>query len=813
MRAWKVPCVHLMLLSMTLQVIPPRQAAADHLLGRVARLIKEKEYCGTEPAGCADGAIEYLAENIDWLEHHIDTYGSIVAKQPDIWGEARLTSHREEYEQEMFKELNQFQVKINAVIEQSDSSFIAQSLALANAAAGAPTLPATTDATLKPAEAVAVSTACVDGANKIQLEPVLELDQQSRYLQHLQELRRINEGDDTSDSPGYSLNLVRVPVSILPGKLTREGFGAEITISAQPVLSEDLLPTTFRNLVTNDLVDQLGLPIVRLTELGERLKKDHAYRVLQTKRRELQHLAIELSRLAPEIQAGRMTDADLAVKLRPFHDNGNWTTLVNKIVAHSQQNAEIQAYCQRVFRDRYHPHELNVRDAANNVAATILKNAMELNFLGALIEAELQELDVKMKKAEDEDATILVSNYVTPTPVATGRSRLARSAVPPSQTAAVFGGKELNLIAFEFQSTYSGRQVRWNGENGCETTKCDVDLLDAQKWLHAETSAAFEFLVQPAHLLLWHRLASNRSGLAEAIRSEHMNLKQFGNHSVENYRDWFFYILHHEDDQQTLYEFLQRSDLPLAPHRDEAATPIEALAWAVICESALLNKRLNEDVRKVAVAKQCYELQSDHEYNFFLPDAVLRPVPAPTEEAGQFGDQEHDGAAHAHGESGHAVAASHLIASLQPEYQEAAQIFMKYVQCRWPIHVFALDPREQDQDVADASARKRELQFALSLAFVTGEIGARSLTQYSRDLQTNVETISLNRTAAGFAHGPDTFGWRFYPRVQALDVPVQISTRRQPSAERSANGNVRATATADCRIAKGSGIKKRVRTH
>ncbi len=68
----------------------------------------------------------------------------------------------------------------------------------------------------------------------IQLEQVQVLDQLKRYMDHLNELRRINEGDDTSDSPGYSLSLVRIPVSINPGRNSQEGYGAEIPMTATP---------------------------------------------------------------------------------------------------------------------------------------------------------------------------------------------------------------------------------------------------------------------------------------------------------------------------------------------------------------------------------------------------------------------------------------------------------------------------------------------------------------------------------------------------------------------------------------------------
>ena len=97
----------------------------------------------------------------------------------------------------------------------------------------------------------------------ITVEPTVMLDERARYLNHLNELRRINEGDDTADSPGYALNLVRIPVSILPGKCTEIGHGAEMTMTLTPYLGDELLPTTFRNLVLNDLVDQIGFPVTQ----------------------------------------------------------------------------------------------------------------------------------------------------------------------------------------------------------------------------------------------------------------------------------------------------------------------------------------------------------------------------------------------------------------------------------------------------------------------------------------------------------------------------------------------------------------------
>src|SRR5262249_50705888 len=40
--------------------------------------------------------------------------------------------------------------------------------------------------------------------------------------------------------------------------------GAEVTMTLTPYLSDELLPTTFRNLILNDLVDQIGVPLTEL---------------------------------------------------------------------------------------------------------------------------------------------------------------------------------------------------------------------------------------------------------------------------------------------------------------------------------------------------------------------------------------------------------------------------------------------------------------------------------------------------------------------------------------------------------------------
>jgi hypothetical protein len=835
---------------LVLQACTPSTASADPIVAKLKRLVGEAEYSGTRPPMGADCSMEALAENIDWLEHHIDTYGSIVAKQPDIWGQARLTKHRDEYERMMFRELNQFKTTINAAISQSDSSFLAQALALSSAAGGTTLTPADGQTSAVPtvnAKLIKTEAPFVDvdgepigfsrfgvketpGEPGITLEPTLHLDQMSRYLQHLHELRRINEGDDTSDSPGYSLNLVRIPVSILPGKLTREGFGAEITITATPVLSDDLLPTTFHNLAVNDAVDLLGLPLVRITEsldlVAEAERVSAAKSLFETLMVRIDEafslyggsqdaaafstaITESLDRVLtnPDSQEA-LSEAIAAVELRLEELAGvkgadvtataGHSLALEQLVSNALRDAHIDQgdimslQKNRVFAETVYravPDELGeprivaeVRQVEHtplelvNLLSKAVKDGesrdtsrywffllvsdvdgRSSSFIPSLVEkatkAQLRALD---------DARQLSSSAAASAMTPTGRTRRALNPLNPTYITPIVGVHNLAIVSKSFAPSYYGRNIRWNGGNeGCSEQR--VDLLDARKFLQAELEAAFELLAEPSHLMLLAELASPSSQLASQIRSGHFEDNCPQSPSVAAYRHYFFERLHahqgcidqvafstdHAEDiarpigePMSLLELIYNADQTI-----EARSCIEALAWVLVVESALLNERLNQDVRKLGKARQAYQLDTQNEYLFFLPDSVLRE--------------------------------GYGLEGLQSEFQLATSVFQEYVRVRWPIHVFAVDPREQDQNVADVSQRQRELQFALALGFATGKIGANSLTQYSRQMETQIETISLNRTIVGFGHGSDTFGWRFTPRVQALDVPGTLGSIRE----------------------------------
>ena len=251
-----------------------------------------------------------VARAIDALDHQLSEIGVVDVKAADVWGQNRMTKFRVEYEQEMVKNLPNFRAVLSARQRQADEATLTSATSIGMVRGGSqqvsggstvtnvavptpsqglvavsPLLPTETPVIGTPASTTSpvpatgvalglagtlpgVSTSTAT-SELIGLEPTILLDEQSRFLLHLQELRRINTGDDTADMPGYGLYLLRMPVSLLPGDKTFKGKGASVTVQASHALPPDLLPTTFRDFVTNDLAAVLAPFIEQLLDDDE----------------------------------------------------------------------------------------------------------------------------------------------------------------------------------------------------------------------------------------------------------------------------------------------------------------------------------------------------------------------------------------------------------------------------------------------------------------------------------------------------------------------------------------------------------------
>ena len=228
-----------------------------------------------------DQVLPDAEQMIDDLDRIMTANGTIGVKSPDVWGQDRLAKFRSEYETQMSEWLKtSFKGDINAVVRRSESE--ARRLYLGaspsdpavkpasetNAAAAGTNTAAPNTATKPTATAEAnAAAAAASPAEKgpAVLEPTVVLDEHSSYLNHLNQLRRINAGDDLTDRPGYGLYLVRIPVTLSPGPKSRRGKGAIITVSAKSLMTRDTLRNTLRNAVINETVNNLTQAVAART--------------------------------------------------------------------------------------------------------------------------------------------------------------------------------------------------------------------------------------------------------------------------------------------------------------------------------------------------------------------------------------------------------------------------------------------------------------------------------------------------------------------------------------------------------------------
>ena len=270
----------------------------------------------SEPVSVID-----LSKRLDCISEKLRNDGLVAIKQPDVFSQARMTHFRTDFENMMHNDLTMFHLVLAARINRLDAATTTQSTNLSAALSAAgdrarsdgigsadkyinrrgrspsaagdavgrgggagtssgfdPNKNAFTSLGLdasNPAAALAMANSAA--ALSLGVEPTVYLDEKKRFLEHLNQIRRINHGPDQNDSSGYGLYLVRLPVSITPGECTYHGHGAELALTVKHEFPYDFLQTSFRNFVVNDLVDQLGPVVYEIIRSGliDRLKDLH----------------------------------------------------------------------------------------------------------------------------------------------------------------------------------------------------------------------------------------------------------------------------------------------------------------------------------------------------------------------------------------------------------------------------------------------------------------------------------------------------------------------------------------------------------
>ena len=749
---------------------------------------------GREPETCVDPAVEKLAANVDWLEHNVDRWGSIVPKSPDVWGEARLTKYRREVEEILEGERKKFKQTLAGASSTRDLALLTASISAANDPGMIENGPGDAlkiDMTLDPipgAEEAAKNPATfgLTGPNELffadelELEPTLRLDQHRRYLDHLNELRRINEGDDAADAPGYAINLVRMPVSVLPGTKTTHGYGAEITATATMHLDDDLLPRTFRDLVVNDLVDQLALPMTRFLN-SDPTRVARLLAMVATLNDPDQFIADfnDLQRIHRHLIVGdpifaavqrRLMSQGLHHEMHLFAlDQDNRRLTIVRPITHADlhqlakdleiYNAHVAPLLIAVERlatatpdersDQYPAACEGTADAdatsCDSIAAAVgVVNQYGLEFVpadGRVVASEVLKgwaKDTLDRDLDNPEGVIDAdprgeTGYSLPMEALIGAGTggpttgVARS-LPVTARLPQFQQNLLSLtgaISQDLRSLLSLTSLPASATRRSTLPFAPGDLLavyGSAPLGRLAVAAHDAFRVDAVNRQIVH-LTDVRAHLREEISAAYDLMcrpEYAGRLSAEAFEPLISPLVRghrHAELAGVREAFL--SSLPPSVRDGSAGV----LAWAVLVDSALLNDRLHEEVAR-----------SPHSPADCVADTPL----------------------------------DYLGCNPSPAARDA---FASYVAGRWPLRIFTIDPVDTDQNIADTASVVRQMQFAAAFAVAQGSMRSGAAMNFARNLQRDFATVAVNRTATGFVHGDDTFGWRFRPRFQT--PPVQ----------------------------------------
>ena len=760
-----------------------------------------------------------LCKWIDCVGEELRDDGLVVMKQPDVFSQARLTRYRTDFETQMSNELSTFHLVLAARINRLDAATTTSQTALSGALSpgsttvAIPTLPTlpTSTATGAPANGsiglpltgpfttpstgtgglgiasntLAGSTAANSGNLALGVEPTVYLDEKKRFLEHLNQIRRISLGPDQNDSSGYGLYLVRLPVSITPGECTYSGFGADFSVQVEHEFPPEFLPTTFESLVINDLVDELGPFIYEVIRSG--LLK--TLKTLEDAKTQKKALLIKKNRLLELLLTGlaqRMANGAIAIAKQksivnpvdpfvtpladfilresqpptndPVQDKQSWKAIADRLSVVAEARAKFRAG----YEDQDQDFDQNLAEFRTKIEAVREGNGLDgtlkttvIEYLRAILTRFLetgylqsQLFRQSIDRLADPSQTQLlnwgafrpfISNlYSTALPDdiktlddllrvdETQRSTITAPLASINNTLGTMFDSYQDQLNLNLTSTRSAKQLYPIAPR--ELIKFfledNVYLIakDAQEALRTATPRASEI----------------RNYLRHTLQTAYWAMKYNSPRQVDPpalapLADAKFMQDVHDAIRERQFTSNFERDSVLKTLNDQLVArlelsrdnikrkPIGALCWAIAVDAAVLDAALRSDTRKVFETNGMPPDMIDS-VRFYLPK-----------------DQPND---------------------------MARAIFNDYVKLRWPIITFSLDPVTDQQNIADSFNLKRDLQLAVSFAFATGQIGFNQLNTFRRQIEQSSDTVALNRTVTGFTHGNDIFGFRFSPRFQ-----------------------------------------------
>lgn len=738
--------------------------------------------------------VSELCCRLDCIAEELRDDGLVLLKQPDVFSQARMTRFRTDVDNQMSSDLSNFHLVLAARINRLDSATMTSATALGAALAApgttnvqAPAAGSTSAAAslLNPSSGIFPSytqpnlfgssppglfnslaagpntlnlpqpSAATAAALSLGVDPTVYLEEKKRFLDYLNHLRRLNLGPDQNDSSGYGLYLVRMPVAITPGECTLMGHGADMSVQVEHEFTPDFLPSTFRRLVINDIVDHLGPFLYEVIRSGyydgyakPRFESSEARRKFSLAIAEV--IADRLEHLKgthPQEMAHKLTCYILRTDFRwtgnRAEDGPNeWSIQYRRDVlaryARGQPPLEhVEGFTPFIkeswdltqgpvdeFRLRTDPELVNsVRADVERLIVESLPlqdstaNRKFRQFLQGLYywarPDDLHLLDDLLGVDPQQRAQIT-------RPMTEARNPRTQSAVhvnvalPSSRTAKqTYPIKTNDMEAFFLEDN-----IAVLVDEVLQASRSPKDRIRS-----SEIRDYLRTLLEEAYETMARAPEGARGWMPPLADDEFMTLvlQAIEERDAEGQTETLSGTPNAGVPSRLAFLNDRLIDRLRESRRNIKGYAIGALCWAIAVDAALLDAAIKRDARRV-LADNGLPVEPIDTAHFYHPNEYCEDV--------------------------------------------SRDIFCQYVRHRWPIITFSLDPVTDQQNIADSFSLNRDLQLALGFAFATGQINFSQLNSFRRQIQQTSDTIALNRTITGFVQGNDIFGFRFTPRFQ-----------------------------------------------
>jgi hypothetical protein len=664
-----------------------------------------------------DNPLLQAAQCVTRLEDELRNEGTISVKAPDVWGDSNLMHSIQEFDEEMDKTIGAFTETLQGISADSDVAKSQRDLqALFSTPESTATLPTTTSLTFGDRTSLATLLSSTK-AEKLSIEPTASELQHATYVYLNQRLRRRNMAGDNTRKAGYGLYMFRIPISVIPGEDTSQGYSAVANFRAQLKVTAADVKYTLPRMAIADLVDALA----------ERVKKEWKSKTLAERKQEF-------------LKSYQDTLKVLQEKVPNFAANSPLT-----IVAYL--NANLSTIPNVEFERLLNEIKLIVDEDPAIEVARQLERDKEKQRTQLIAAARTQDLSAfSTTKATLRDMvpmgqTCCIDNIDTSTNEAIKKSmadilsgeesidrdeELYRALSPEgfrindSFKLMIAGGSPVNELV-----TIDKPQVRQP-----EVKSTGIPQLAAGDFKPEDFLAVRDVLKMNNYTLGDNPTVHEvRNALFEMLEQVNIRIQRRNGYSIASPEGHYAINVAAESIERGA-EIAHIEDFWKAQFT--ASNPGESYvfqktAWLLAKQCGIVDLNIKRMVEELQLKgdMQPHETDTIHGINFFADQDLM----------------------------------------------EATRLWQAIVHANFPLHVFTLEPQIDEQNLLDSSSRLREMQFALAYSVAQTGWNVTQKVALARQLANDTAVIDVNRTAVGFMHGDDTFGWYFHPRAQAVNLP------------------------------------------